>query len=79
MTLPEWTGEVIEDWAPSGYTVVVHEGFPLVKVPRETTLEGRRLLLKFRGKRWAVNKIISTEGMLLLPVGTPGDPTQAES
>lgn len=78
MTLKEWTAEVIEDFQAAGYTVTNHEGFPLVAMPITGTLQDRVELIKFWGGRWAVEKQIFNEGMLLLPVGHPGNPMRAE-
>lgn len=78
MTLKEWTAEVIEDFQAAGYTVTEYQGFPLVEMPTEGTIQERAELIKFRGGRWAVEKQIFDKGMLLLPVGQPGNPTRAE-
>ena len=74
MTLPEWTAEVTEDFRAAGYTVTEMGGFPIVAMPAD--VRNGASLIKFQG-RWACEKRLYAEGMLLVPVGTPGNPTPA--
>ena len=71
MTLEQWTSEVTEEFQEAGFTVTEHLGFPLVAKPAD--LKETVRLIKFHG-RWAVQKNMYADGMVLTPVGIPGNP-----
>lgn len=71
MTLKEWTAEVIEDFQAAGYTVTEYQGFPLVEMPTEGTIQERAKLIKFQGGRWAVDKTNLQSGHIVDPSRHP--------
>ncbi len=66
MMLVEWADTIVAELKAAGFSVTVHEGFPLVKRP--ATHDDRVRLLKFRTSLSADRRIYA-EGMLFVPPG----------
>jgi hypothetical protein len=64
MTLDEWSNQITGELVAAGFSVSLHDGFPLVKQPERFDEKVR--LLKFRTSQ-PTDRLVYAEGMLFAP------------